>query len=256
MQFVDLDGRILHCATRAGQGRPVMFLNAHGTDFRIWDGVLSHLPEVPTLCYDKQGHGLSSLVDDLTMADHVADVIALIEHFGLSDVLLCGVSVGGLIAIGVADARPDLVGALVLSNTAAKIGTPEIWAERLALVKAGGQEAIADALMDRWFSARFQRERPATVQGYRTMVVRGSRSGYLKTGEAIRDTDFRTATPRIAVPVHVLAGDEDGSIPPDIAAALAQSIPDARLTVLSDCGHLPCVQHPQEVANVIASLRV
>ncbi|MCA8878847.1 MAG: alpha/beta fold hydrolase [Rhodobacteraceae bacterium] len=255
MRFVDSGEGHLHCAWHQGRGRPVMFINVLGMDLRIWDGVLAHLPGLPVLRYDLRGHGLSAGGGAPGMAQHVADALALLEHFSLAKPIVCGASAGGLVALGVAGARPDLVGGLVLCNTAAKIGTTESWNARLAAVAAGGIESIADGVVGKWFSPDFRESRPADLAGWRTMLTRCPAEGYADLCNAIRDTDFSGIAKALSLPVQVVGGSLDGSTPPDVVEALAAQIPGAALSMIDGVGHLPGIERPDVLAGLIADFR-
>ena len=88
------------------------------------------------------------------MEQLAADLARLLDARGASGVVVCGLSIGGMIAQALATARPDLVRGLVLMDTAHRIGTPEMWDERIGAIRAGGIPSIADAILMRWFSAR------------------------------------------------------------------------------------------------------
>lgn len=255
MRFVDSGEGQLHCAWQLGQGRPVLFLNVLGMDFRIWDGVVAHLPGVPVLRYDTRGHGLSAGGGVAGMAQHVADALALIDHFGLERPVICGASAGGLVALGVAGARPERVAGLVLCNTAARIGTAESWNARIAAVAAGGIEAIADGVVEKWFSPEFRETRPTDLAGWRTMLARCPAEGYLGLCAAIRDADFSRTARDLAMPVQVIGGSADGSTPPAVVEELAALIPGAAFTLIEGVGHLPGIERPDAVAGIIAALR-
>ena len=228
MRFTPIEGGHMHTDTAGGSGRPVVFLNSLGTDLRIWDAVIAELPDLPYLRYDKRGHGLSvGGPGQEVMARHVADAIDLVASEGLDRPILCGVSVGGLIALGAAGARPDLFSGLILCNTAARIGTDDTWNDRIAAIEAGGIEAIADATMERWFSPGFQAARPVELAGWRTMLTRCPTLGYLGVCAAIRDTDFTGLAQALSLPVHVVGGTLDGATPPDVVAGLAATVPGA-----------------------------
>ena len=77
-----------------------------------------------------------------------------------------GMSIGGVIAQELYRQRPDLVAALVLCDTAAKIGTDESWDERIAAVERGGVESIADTVLERWFTADFRARRADELAGF------------------------------------------------------------------------------------------
>jgi 3-oxoadipate enol-lactonase len=255
MPFATLNGVTLHYHYRPGAGVPVVFLNSLGTDFRIWDGVIAGLgADVPVLCLDKRGHGLSD-EGPVTMALLVEDVAALMDHLGLSHAVICGVSVGGMIAQGLAAARPDLAAGLVLCCTGTRIGDAEGWNARIETVRRDGIAAMAEAILERWFSAGFRRTETAALAGYRNMLTRTPAAGYAGVCAAIRDTDFTDESARLALPTRCLAGAEDLATPPDLVAALARTIPGATIEILDGCGHLPCIEAPGAVAETVSALR-
>ena len=131
----------------------------------------------------------------------------------------------GMIAQALARARPDLVRGLVLMDTAHKIGTAEMWNERIAAIRAGGIASIADAILARWFSPAFHRDQPAELAGWRNMLTRTPVEGYLGCCAAIRDADLTEAARGLAVPTLCMVGDQDGSTPPELVAELAGLVP-------------------------------
>jgi 3-oxoadipate enol-lactonase len=183
------------------------------------------------------------------------DVAALMDHLGLSGALVCGVSVGGMIAQGLAVARPDLAAGLVLCCTGARIGDAGMWNTRIEAVRRDGIAAMADTILERWFSARFREEETAALAGYRNMLTRTPAAGYAGVCAAIRDTDFTEESAGLALPTRCLAGAEDLATPPDLVAALAATIPGARLELLDGCGHLPCIEAPEVVARTVTEMR-
>jgi len=257
MQFVHINDIVIHYdIRRAGDGKPVVvFINSLGTDSRIWHNELPKLAEDYTiLTYDKRGHGLSGLGNPpYSIEDHAADLAGLLDHLDLSNVIVCGLSVGGLIAQGLYATRPDLVKALVFSNTAHRIGTAEMWGARIAAVEENGIGSILDAIMERWFTAPFRKPDNAAYQGYCNMLVRQPTLGYSGTCAAIRDADFTEAAGRIAVPALCIAGREDGSTPPDLVKSLADLIPGSRFEIIEDAAHIPCVEAPAAHAALIRS---
>lgn len=255
MQFVHINGIVIHYdIRRAGDGKPVIvFINSLGTDSRIWHNELPKLAEDYTiLTYDKRGHGLSGLGNPpYSIEDHAADLAGLLDHLELSNVIVCGLSVGGLIAQGLYMSRPDLVKALILSNTAHKIGTAAMWAARIAAVEENGIGSILDAIMERWFTAPFRKPENAAYQGYCNMLLRQPTFGYSGTCAAIRDADFTEAAGKIAVPVLCIVGREDGSTPPDLVKSLADLIPGSRFEIIEGAAHIPCVEAPAAHAALI-----
>ncbi|MEB2844141.1 3-oxoadipate enol-lactonase [Rhizobiales bacterium RZME27] len=255
MQFVSINDVVIrYDVAGAGDRKPVIvFINSLGTDARIWDLVLPKLSEDFTLVsYDKRGHGLSDLgKPPYRIEDHAADLAGVIDHLGYANVIICGLSVGGLIAQSLYATRPDLVRALILSNTAHKIGTADMWNERIAKVEAEGLGPMVDGIMGRWFTAAHRVPENAAYRGYCNMLLRQPVAGYSGTCAAIRDADFTEVAKNIAVPTLCIAGAEDGSTPPELVRSLADLVPGSRYHVIENAAHIPCVEAPAAYAAVI-----
>ena len=232
-------------------GSPVLFANSLGTDLRLWDAIIPLLPqELRLIRYDKRGHGLSSCHDGpYTMDDLASDAAALIEAMNLGPVIFVGLSIGGMIGQSLALARPDLVRALVLSNTAAKMGDPATWADRIATVNTDGLAAIEGAVLDRWFGPAFRKTPEATLWG--AMLSRMPAAGYTGCCAAIAAADLTQSTAALRLPTLVIAGSDDGASPPDLVAATAALIRGAHFQIIDGAGHLPCVENPTAYAAAL-----
>lgn len=235
-------------------GRPVLFSNALGTDLRVWDALVPRLPRgLRLIRYDTRGHGLSDCPPPpYGMGELVDDAAALIEALDLADVLVVGLSLGGIVAQGLAAERPDLVSALVLCDTAARIGTEAMWQDRIEAVRKDGIAALAEPTLERWFTRRFHRETPDDLAGWRHMLTRTPVQGYVGCCEAIAQTDLLESTSGLRQPTLVVVGEEDGSTPPDMVRETAALIPGARFEIVPRAGHLPCVEQPEALARLIA----
>jgi len=256
MEMIELNGITVHYADEGDpNGAPVVFSNSLGTDFRLWDQLLPHLPKgLRLIRYDTRGHGLTTAPEgDYFMGDLVADAAALLDHLKVKDCVFVGLSVGGIIAQGLAAERMDLVRAIVLSNTAAKIGTKDMWQDRIEAVRKGGIEALEESILDRWFAARFRREKPATLAGWRHMLCRTPVAGYLGCSAAISETDLFESTARLTLPTLAIAGAEDGSTPPDLVRETADLIKGSRFHLIRGAAHLPCVEQPEEYAAILTT---
>jgi len=141
--------------------------------------------------------------------------------------------------------------AMALSNSAAKIGQPDMWAERIAAVQKGGVAALSEATLQRWFSRTF-RATPE-IAALRHMLERTPAEGYTACGAAIAGTDFYTPTSGLRLPTLGIAGSEDGSTPPDLVRETINLIPGARFHLMRKAGHLPCVDHPGDYAAVLTA---
>ena len=237
-------------------GAPVVFANSLGTDMRLWDPILPMLPEgLRIIRYDKRGHGLSSCPPaPYSMGALITDVERLLDFLGVRQCVFVGLSIGGMIGQGLATKRLDLVRAMVLSNTAAKIGNPDMWAERIATVEKDGIESLADAVMERWFAADF-RARPE-LELWRNMLVRQPDAGYMGCSAAISGTDFYTPTSGLRLPTLGIAGSEDGSTPPDLVRETVELIPGSKFQLMRNAGHLPCVEQPADYAKHLTDFMV
>jgi 3-oxoadipate enol-lactonase len=260
MTFLNVNGAVIHHRLRRKGAGPradetaVVFLNSLGTDLRIWDDVISLLPDDWTILQiDKRGHGLSEQADT-TMEVYAADVAALMDHYGIGPAIISGVSIGGMIAQQLFHARPDLVRSMLLSNTAAKIGDAEGWQARLDQLEKVGLDAMADGVLERWFSEGFRSSRPDDTRGYRAMLARTPAEGYAAACRAIRDTDLRSRSGEINVPVCCVSGSDDLATPPELVSDFAKSLPQATLLDIAGAGHLPCIEAPSPVATALTDL--
>ena len=254
MRFARVNDVVLHHAVEGPPGAPtVVFSNSLGTDFRVWDPLLAHFGQgLRRVRYDKRGHGLSEARPaPYEMSDHVVDLAALLDHLEIESAVVVGLSVGGIIAQGLSGLQPERIRGLVLCDTAHVIGPVEMWNQRIAAIEAGGIESQADAVMERWFSAAFRRDRPEALAGWRNMLVRTPAEGYLGTAAAIRDSDMTAQAEAIRVPTLCVGGSEDGATPPELVGALAALIPGARFEVIEGAGHLPCVEAPETLAGLM-----
>ncbi len=254
MAFVRVNGVVLHYSdTGTDKGPVIVFANSLGSDFRIWDAVAGGLTRPCRIIrYDKRGHGLSEATPaPYSMTDHVEDLAALLDHLKIRKAVIAGVSVGGMIAQGLAALRPDLVSALVLMDTAHKIGDEDYWNTRIGLIERDGIASIADAILERWFTAAYRSPENADFAGYSAMLTRTPVSGYTGTCAAIRDADLTESTRALDVPVLCMVGDGDGATPPDLVRSLAELIGGAQFEIIRDAGHLPGIEKPEKTTALI-----
>lgn len=229
----------------------LVFGNSLGTSLHLWDALVAHLPEgLRIIRYDMRGHGKSDVPDGpYTMGGLVSDAASVCDAFQVKDSLFVGLSVGGMVAQGLAVKRPDLIRALVLSNTAAKIGNPPMWQDRIDAVRAKGLHAIADDVMKRWFSRDFLMS--SDPAHWRKMLTQTPAAGYAGICAAIAGTDFYTPTSGIRIPTLGIAGSEDGATPPDLVRETVDLIPGSQFHLMRRVGHLPCVEAPEAYAKIL-----
>lgn len=256
MQMIKLNGITIHYADQGDpNGTPVVFSNPLGTDFRLWDRVMPRLPKgLRLIRYDTRGHGRTSAPEgDYFMGDLVADAAALLDHLRVKNCVFIGLSIGGMIAQGLAAERMDLVRAMVLSNTATKIDTATIWQARMTDVRKGGIAALEAGILERWFTARFRREKPDDLAAWRQILCRTPVAGYLGCCAAISETDLFESTARLSLPTLAIAGGEDGFTPPDLVRETADLIRGSRFQLIRGSAHLPCVDQPEKYAEILTN---
>lgn len=254
MAFARVNGVVLHHEIRGAADRPTLvFSNSLGTDFRIWNRVVEALEDnYRIVLYDKRGHGLSEATPQpYRLSDHVNDLAALLDHLGIGASVIVGLSVGGMIAQGLATLRPDLVRALVLCDTGHKIGDQAMWNQRIETVNEKGIAALADGIMKRWFTPAYRSPGNPDFVGYVAMLTRTPVDGYAGTCAAVRDADLTESTRALKLPTLCLCGDQDGATPPALVRELASLIEGARCEIIENAGHLPCIEQPLATAKLI-----
>lgn len=242
----------LHHRLDGPEGAPVVVLSSSlGTTHAMWAPQLPALARsVRVLRYDHPGHGASPAglrsIEGLARA-----VVELLDELDLRTVAFCGLSLGGMVGMWLGANAPDRVERLVLACTASHLPPPEFWQERADTVRAHGVEAIADAVVGRWFTPRFGDEHPETVRRYRRMLAETPAEGYARCCEAIRDMDLRGDLARIEAPTTLIFGAHDPVVSEDSRRTLA-SIPGARVVEL-DAAHLANVEQPDAFSAALLS---
>ena len=254
MNFAALNGTNLHYRTDGDpQGTPLVLIHSLGTDLRLWDDLIPRLdPTLRLVRFDLQGHGLSAdPAGELTLVDFSADLAALLDHLEIEKVVILGISIGGLIALDFALRNQARVSSLILVDTAARIGTPELWQTRMDTIRAHGMAHLADSILSRWFAPDFAARCSTQFQGFRTLFIRNSVPGYTAACAVLRDADLRAEVSQIKVPTLVLCGEQDAATPPDVVQELAQSLPNAGIVLLPGAGHTPPIEGPQIMADQV-----
>jgi 3-oxoadipate enol-lactonase len=233
-----------------GEGdRVLVLMGSLGSTLEMWEPQLPALTErFRVIRVDHPGHGGSSLLDVRSVEGIAAEVAGLLDEIGPERVSFCGLSLGGAVGMRLALDASERLDRLVLCCTSMRFATPEFWDDRARAVREGGVEAIADAVLERWFTPGF-----ADMRRYRDMLVATPQEGYARCCEALREWDVRGQLGAVRAPTFVVAAADDPSTPPDGLEAIATEIPGARLVVIDDARHLVNVERPDDVNAALVS---
>jgi 3-oxoadipate enol-lactonase len=235
-------------------GAPVVVLgNSMGTTREVWEPQVEVLGErFRLLRFEHRGHGGSPAPPGpYTVGELAADVVRLLDDFGLETVSYCGISLGGMIGIWLAAHVPERIGALALCCTSAYLPPAQMWESRAAQARAAGLASISGQVVGRWFTPAFAGRYPVTVARFTAALEGVDPEGYAGCCEAIAAMDLRSSLGRISAPVLVIAGAEDPATPPWHGARIASGVGRSRLRVIRGGAHLANVSQPGEVAAAL-----
>jgi 3-oxoadipate enol-lactonase / 4-carboxymuconolactone decarboxylase len=249
MAFVDRAGvRIYWRSDGHPTAPPLLLSNSLGTDHAFWDPVMPRLADYfHVIRMDTRGHGASDAPPGpYTMEMLADDALAVADAAGLQRFAFAGVSMGGGIGMQLAINHAGRLSRLMLCNTAASFPA-EVFEQRIAAVEAGGMAAVADGVLQRFFTESFRRRDTTIVATVRSTLLRLDPVGYVGCCAAVRGAGFEDKLATISTPTLVLVGEHDQSTPPEKGRAIADRIPDAQVASLP-VAHLA---HPEQPAAFI-----
>lgn len=247
-----------HAVEVRGDGPAVLFLHGYPLDRTIWRDQMDELKEFRRIAPDLRGMGQSDAPDlGYSMATYAADIAALLDALGIDEVILCGLSMGGYVALEFLRQWRPRVRGLVLMDTKATADSPEGRSARdaaAAMARERGAAAVAESMLPKMLAPSTLSRRPDIADRVRTMMAATPVAGMVGALSAMRDrTESESLLPTLAgLPTLVMVGEVDAIIPPGQARAMAEVIPGAHFAVISGAGHLPSIEQP---AATTASLR-
>ena len=253
MSYADLSQVRLYYVIDGPADAPVLVLsNSLGTCADMW------ARQIPTLSqhfrvvrYDTRGHGKSSVpAGEYTFSQLAGDVVELLDHLNIDQASFCGLSMGGPTGLQLALDHPQRLRKLVLSNTAARIGSAEGWTSRIEAVAQNGLENMAPGLVERWLTDDFRAAQPGLTQVLVDMLRRTSNEGYSANCAALRDADLRARLSEIKVPTLVIAGTQDPATTPENGRELQAGIAGAQYVELNT-SHIANWEQPQAYTRAL-----
>jgi 3-oxoadipate enol-lactonase len=203
---------------------------------------------------DLPGHGRSAVpAGDVSLAGMAREVVAVLDHLQIARAALVGLSLGGMVAQAVALGHAHRVAAMVIAHAGARTDASvrEIWEQRIQQFEAGGLAGLSHPTLERWFPRAFSEGSPITMAWMARLIEETDPRGYVGAIRAIQDLDHLDRLPSVAVPTLVIAGEADAAVPPTVASMVAQRIPNARLQLLEDTGHIGNVQQPNLFTELV-----
>jgi 3-oxoadipate enol-lactonase len=246
MLYAAVNGIELHYridGDRHGSAPWLVLSNSLGSDMSMWTPQVAELAQhFRVLRYDTRGHGHSEAPKGpYTIEQLSGDVLGLLDTLKIARAHFCGVSMGGLTGIALAARHGNRIGRVVLANTAARIGSPEVWVARAARARNEGMLALSEGVLPRWFTADFIAREPLVLGFIRDVFVHTDKDGYAANCEAIDAADLRAEAPGIKVPALVISGTHDLAATPAQGRELAATIPGARYVEL-DASHISNIE--------------
>lgn len=236
-------------------GQPVVLAHSLATDRSMWDAMLPLLEtHFQVIRYDARGHGSTPATGDAyTLQQLVADLIDLLDHLAIGRADFVGLSMGGMVGLGLGLDHPDRVRRLVVCDARADAPPAyrDAWDARIAAVKAGGMAAIGALTVDRWFTDGFKSDASAVAR-MRAMVEGTPVDGYVGCARALQGLDYKRRLETMTVPVLYLVGDQDAGAPPEEMRAMQRLTPGARFCQLAGAGHISVVEQPEEAGAAIS----
>jgi 3-oxoadipate enol-lactonase len=230
---------------------PIVLSPSLGTTLSLWQPQVDVLAgDFRIIRHDHPGHGISPIPSgQVTVADVADALIGILDDLGVPQASFCGISLGGMVGMWIGANAPERVDRLVLAATGASLGTPAMYAERAALVRAEGMAAVLDVARQRWFTPAFAGS--AEAQRVLAELVEIPSEAYAVCCEAVGAFDFHDGLHRVAAPTLVVIGEDDPVTTAETVEALVRGIPDTDLVSIPNAAHLVNVEQPEAFTGAL-----
>jgi len=235
-----------------GQGIPLLMVHGYPLDHSLWRAQMDGLSDIAQIIApDLRGFGQSEASDGIcTMVAYADDLAALLDALKIGRAVVCGLSMGGYIALAFWNKYASRVRGLILVDTRAGADAPVVRQGRLdmvELVRQHGSKPAAEAMLPRVLAESTRQTRPDLVELARTMMLRQSPAGII--GAQLGMAERPDSTPMLStinVPTLAVFGDQDVITPAETEGRnLAVAIPDAKLVIIPNAGHLSNLEQPE-----------
>jgi len=224
----------------------------------LWSEVAERVGEsFHVVGWELPGHAGALVGEPFIMAELAAGVLAFADGVAhargdtTTTFVYAGNSLGGCVGLCLLLDAPTAVTSAVVVGSGARIGMPEQWRERAALVRTAGTGALADAAVERWFAPGFVEREPSLVAALLAEFRAADPEGYAQACEALAGFDVHERLSEIGTPLLAVAGAHDGSTPPAQLSTLIEGVRTGRLVVLDGIGHLAPAEDPDRIAALL-----
>lgn len=258
MPTINLDGLALFYHDE-GQGEPVLLIHGFPFSSEMYQPQRAELStRFRVVTPDLRGMGRSDVqnaIDGYSLDVYADDLVVLLDHLGIGQVIVGGMSMGGYILFALLRRHPDRVKGIILIDTKAAADTEEAKANRYKMAeqaRAEDSSAVVESMLPKMLTERTRNERPELVQFVREMMLATSVEGIVAAQEAMAARpDSTSMLPNINVPVLIIVGSEDPLTPPSVAEEMQRQIPNARLVVIEGAAHAANLERPEEVNRAL-----
>ena len=249
-------GRAIECIVEGPETAPCITLS-HGValDLTMWDPLVTRLRgRYRILRYNSRGHGLSDLGrSGFELSDLAQDVVALLDLLGISTTHYVGLSMGGMVGLGLALHHSDRLKSVAICNARGSATTEyrESWSKRVELVRAHGIEAIVESSIERWFTPEFRAENQQVISNVKSIIRRMSPDAYCCNAAALQRLDYVRYLGAIKVPSLFMTGEQDNGAPPAIVREMQVATPFSRYREIARASHISAMEQPDIFTQAI-----
>jgi 3-oxoadipate enol-lactonase len=248
------DGVRLTARVDGPANAPVLALfNPLGTNLHMWNAQVAALSNLLRLIrFDSRGHGASDVPPGPYSIERLGhDALCVLDHLQIERPHICGLSLGGMIALWMASSHPERVDRAIFANTAARIGSNQTWTERIAAVEKGGMDAIVSLVARRFLSEPFRQQASETTHVVSEIILQTPALGYIASYAALCDVNLQDLASTIQAPSLIIGSELDESTPVDQAMQLQDLILESKLGVIPRAGYLSNIKQPEAFNGLV-----
>lgn len=251
---ISANGITFHCQIDGPEKAPwLVFSNSLATNLTMWDEQAAALQKsFRILRYDHRGHGDTEATDGRYTFDLlVADVVGLFDALSIARAHFCGISMGGMTGLALAQQHPERVDRLAACDCgpASTPASAQQWEERIGIAEKQGMEPLVEATARRWFPPEFIEANPAVFRRACEMIRNTPVNGFIGCAGALANFDLRPGLAKIKAPTLLIVGSKDATVPG--MKAINAAVPNSKLVELEGAGHLSNLEKPREFTRAL-----